>query len=258
MFEPRIVCFFCKWCTYAGADLAGTSRKQYSPNGVVVRVNCSGRIDPQHILWAFREGADGVLVGGCHPGDCHYQDGNYKTMRRVAFLKRMLEDMGVDPKRLHLEWISAAEGDKLVHVMNDFVDAVKEMGPMGVDLAGDGEPQATPPASPKKKAVAKAKAKPGTKAKAKAKARPKKKVAAKPKPRKKAVKKAKAKPKKKVIRKVSARPKKKTTKKSVARPKKKVAAKPKPRKKTARKATRKITKRAVRKSGRKTAKKKSR
>ena len=100
MFEPRIVCFFCKWCTYAGADLAGTSRKQYPPNGVVVRVNCSGRIDPQHVLWAFREGADGVLIGGCHPGDCHYQDGNYKTMRRVSFLKKMLEDMGEDPAPL--------------------------------------------------------------------------------------------------------------------------------------------------------------
>ncbi len=114
MFEPKIVCFFCRWCTYAGADLAGTSRKQYPPNGVVVRVNCSGRVDPQHILWAFREGADGVLIGGCHPNDCHYQDGNYKTMRRVALLKPLLEQMGIEPERLRLEWISAAEGEKLV------------------------------------------------------------------------------------------------------------------------------------------------
>jgi len=133
MFEPRIVCFFCKWCTYAGADLAGTSRKQYPPNGVVVRVNCSGRIDPQHVLWAFREGADAVLIGGCHPGDCHYQDGNYKTMRRISLLKRMLEDFGIEPERLRLEWISAAEGDKLVRVMDEFVDGIKKLGPLTLD-----------------------------------------------------------------------------------------------------------------------------
>lgn len=130
MFEPRIVCFFCRWCTYAGADLAGTSRKQYPANGVVVRVNCSGRVDPQHVLWAFREGADGVLIGGCHPNDCHYQDGNYKTMRRVALLKPLLEQMGIEPERLRLEWISAAEGEKLVGVMNGFVDAVRALGPL--------------------------------------------------------------------------------------------------------------------------------
>jgi len=157
MFEPRIVCFFCKWCTYAGADLAGTSRKQYPPNGVVVRLNCSGRLDPQHVLWAFREGADGVLIGGCHPGDCHYQDGNYKTMRRVAFLKRMLSDMGIESERLHLEWISAAEGDKLVHVMSDFVDQVRDLGPLElVDARGRGNGDAKPAKKPaaKKKAAA--------------------------------------------------------------------------------------------------------
>jgi F420-non-reducing hydrogenase iron-sulfur subunit len=148
MFEPRIVCFFCKWCTYAGADLAGTSRKQYPPNGVVVRVNCSGRIDPQHVLWAFREGADGVLIGGCHPGDCHYQDGNYKTMRRVALLKRMLEDMGIDPARLHLEWISAAEGDKLVHVIGGFVDEIRGLGPLGVEPTAGGRGLSAVPARP--------------------------------------------------------------------------------------------------------------
>jgi F420-non-reducing hydrogenase iron-sulfur subunit len=134
MFEPRVVGFFCKWCTYAGADLAGTSRKQYPPNGVAVRVNCSGRVDPQHILWAFREGADGVLLGGCHPGDCHYQDGNYNTMRRLSLLKPMLKELGIDPDRVRLEWISAAEGDKLVRVMNEFVDAIRELGPMTIDL----------------------------------------------------------------------------------------------------------------------------
>ena len=135
MFEPRIVCFFCKWCTYAGADLAGTSRKQYPPNGVVLRVNCSGRVDPQHILWAFREGADAVLVSGCHPGDCHYEDGNYNTMRRVALLKPVLESLGIEGDRLRLEWISAAEGEKLVNVMSEFVETVRDLGPMELDLA---------------------------------------------------------------------------------------------------------------------------
>ena len=102
---------------------------------MVVRVNCTGRIDPQHILWAFREGADGVLVGGCHPGDCHYEEGNHKTMRRVQYLRRMLEDMGVEPERLHLEWISAAEGEKLVHVMSDFTDEVRGLGPLELGLS---------------------------------------------------------------------------------------------------------------------------
>ena len=161
MFEPRIVCFFCKWCTYAGADLAGTSRKQYPPNGVVVRLNCSGRLDPQHVLWAFREGADGVLIGGCHPGDCHYQDGNYKTMRRVAFLKRMLSDMGIEPERVQLEWISAAEGEKLVHVMNEFVDQVRDLGPLELgDAGGKGNGGAKPAKKPApRKAAAKKAAK---------------------------------------------------------------------------------------------------
>ena len=134
MFEPKIICFFCKWCTYAGADLAGTSRKQYAPNGVVLRVNCSGRIDPQHILWAFREGADGVLIGGCHPGDCHYQDGNYNTMRRVSIMKPMLEALGIESERLCLDWISAAEGDKVVRVMDEFVETVRDLGPLNLDL----------------------------------------------------------------------------------------------------------------------------
>jgi len=249
MFEPRIVCFFCKWCTYAGADLAGTSRKQYPPNGVVVRVNCSGRIDPQHVLWAFREGADGVLIGGCHPGDCHYQDGNYKTMRRVAFLKRMLEDMGVDSKRLHLEWISAAEGEKLVHVMNDFVETVKELGPMEVELAGGGRLPAVPPAAAKttkakvkKKAAKKTKAKPKKKAAKKAKAKVKKKATktTKAKPKKKAAGKAKAKPKKKATRKTKAKVKKKATKTTKAKPKKKAT------KKTTKRIAKKTTRRKKR------------
>jgi F420-non-reducing hydrogenase iron-sulfur subunit len=244
MFEPRIVCFFCKWCTYAGADLAGTSRKQYPPNGVVVRVNCSGRIDPQHVLWAFREGADGVLIGGCHPGDCHYQDGNYKTMRRVSFLKKMLEDMGVDPTRLHLEWISAAEGDKLVHVMGDFVDTIRDLGPLELTIAGDGRGGAlrrvakTPGVPAEKKTAKKAKAaKPKTAKAAKPKKAAKKGKAAKP---KKAAKKAKAtKPKKAAKKAKAAKPKKAAKKAKAAKPKKAAkkakAAKPK---KTTRKRAR--------------------
>lgn len=132
MFEPKIMCFFCKWCTYAGADLAGTSRMQYQPNSVSIRLMCSSRLDPQHILWAFKQGADGVLIGGCHPGDCHYLTGNYKTARRIGIMTTLLEQFGIEPERLKLEWISAAEGAKFVKVINDFTDKVRELGPLGV------------------------------------------------------------------------------------------------------------------------------
>ncbi|MFO7949205.1 MAG: hydrogenase iron-sulfur subunit [Candidatus Fermentibacteraceae bacterium] len=130
MYEPRIVCFLCKWCTSAGADLAGTSRLQYTPSGVNIRFMCSSRVDPEHVLWAFREGADGVLIGGCHPGDCHYQDGNYRTQARTALLHRLLEDFGVDQRRLRLEWISAAEGRKFAAVMDEFTEQLRQMGPL--------------------------------------------------------------------------------------------------------------------------------
>ena len=130
MFEPRIVCFVCKWCTSAGADLAGTSRLQYTPSGVNIRFMCSSRVDPEHIIWAFRQGADGILVGGCHPGDCHYQDGNYKTQARVSLLKRVLEDFGIERERLRLEWISAAEGMKFAEVMDEFTEEIKTLGPL--------------------------------------------------------------------------------------------------------------------------------
>jgi F420-non-reducing hydrogenase iron-sulfur subunit len=132
MFEPKIVCFLCKWCTSAGADLAGTSRLQYRPNGVNIRFMCSSRVDPEHILWAFREGADGVLVGGCHPGDCHYEDGNYKTQARISLLNRLLDDFGIDTERLRLEWISAAEGSKFANVMNDFTEELRSLGPIKI------------------------------------------------------------------------------------------------------------------------------
>ncbi len=129
-FEPKIVAFFCNWCTYMAADSAGISRMNYAPNARVVRLMCSGRIDPQFILEAFAKGADGVLIGGCHPGDCHYQEGNYKTLRRVHLLKRVLKEMGIEEDRFRLEWISAAEADRLRTTMNDMVEKVRALGPL--------------------------------------------------------------------------------------------------------------------------------
>ena len=128
-YEPKIVAFFCNWCTYLATDLAGTSRMKYAPNVRVVRVMCSGRVDPQFVLSAFAHGADGVLIGGCHPGDCHYQEGNYKTLRRFLLLKRLLRQMGVEEERFRLEWISAAEADKVRGVMDDMVKKVRALGP---------------------------------------------------------------------------------------------------------------------------------
>ena len=132
--EPRIVAFFCNWCTYTAADLAGISRMQYAPNVRAIRLMCSGRLDPQFVLAAFRDGADGVLIGGCHPGDCHYSEGNYKMLRRYHLLRRMLGDMGIEPERLRLEWISAAEGEKVKTVINDMVEKLEALGPL--DLPG--------------------------------------------------------------------------------------------------------------------------
>lgn len=129
-FEPKIVAFFCNWCTYLAADLAGTSRIKYVPNAEVVRVMCSGRIDVQFVLKAFAKGADGVLIGGCHPGDCHYQEGNYKALRRYRLLQRLIRQMGIEEERLRLEWISAAEGDRVRVVINEMVAALKRLGPL--------------------------------------------------------------------------------------------------------------------------------
>ncbi|MGY4706768.1 hydrogenase iron-sulfur subunit [Candidatus Bipolaricaulota sp. J31] len=131
-FEPRIVAFLCRWCSYAGADLAGTSRIKYPPNIVPIRVPCSGRVDPQWVLDAFEKGADGVLIGGCHPGDCHYVSGNYKARRRVFLLKKLLPQLGIEPERLRLEWISATEGQRFAQVVTDFVVQLKELGPLSV------------------------------------------------------------------------------------------------------------------------------
>jgi len=132
-FEPYIVGFLCNWCGYAGADLAGTSRIQYPPNVRAIRLLCSGRVDPTFILTALKRGADGVLVVGCHPGDCHYINGNLRTERRVALLKRMLSDLGLDDRRVRLEWISASEGERFAAVVKEFVEEVRALGPNPIE-----------------------------------------------------------------------------------------------------------------------------
>ena len=129
---PRIMAFFCNWCTYTAADLAGVSRMKYAANIRIIRLMCSGRVDPQFVLDALPKGADGVLIGGCHPNDCHYAEGNYKCLRRFRLLKRMLTDLGIAPERLRLEWISAAEGDKVKRVVNDMVTKLQALGPLGL------------------------------------------------------------------------------------------------------------------------------
>ncbi|MCD6338306.1 MAG: hydrogenase iron-sulfur subunit [Verrucomicrobia bacterium] len=130
--EPRIVAFFCNWCTYTAADLAGVSRLKYAPNVRVIRLMCSGRVDPQFILDALARGADGVLIGGCHPGDCHYVEGNYKALRRFRMLQRMLDQMGIERERVRLEWISAAEGEKVQRVINEMTEQVRALGPLNL------------------------------------------------------------------------------------------------------------------------------
>ena len=129
-FEPKIIGFRCNWCSYAGADRAGVSRIQYPPNIIIIRVMCSGRIDPSFILEAFKDGADGVLVAGCHlPSDCHYISGNFKALRRVTLLKKVLRDFGIEPERLRLEWVSASEGDRFAVIVRDMVEEIKKLGP---------------------------------------------------------------------------------------------------------------------------------
>lgn len=130
-FEPKIVVFACNWCSYAAADLAGTSRRSYPANIRIIRVMCSGRIDPQFVLEAFSRGADGVLIAGCHPpADCHYTNGNYKAFRRYKLLKRVLKALGVEEERLRLEWISASEAEKWVKVVEEMVNELKKLGPL--------------------------------------------------------------------------------------------------------------------------------
>jgi len=129
-FEPKILGLLCNWCSYTGADLAGTARMKYPPNVTSVRVMCSGRVDPGFILDAFRLGADGVLVCGCHPGDCHYVEGNYKCMRRMPLMKELLKGLGIDPDRLRLEWVSASEGARYQEVVTEFTEQIRALGPL--------------------------------------------------------------------------------------------------------------------------------
>ncbi len=129
-FEPKIVGFLCNWCSYPAADLAGTSRMTYAPNVRIIRVPCSGRVDSTFVLKAFKEGADGVLICGCHPGECHYAEGNYKAERRFALLKKMLVQLGIEAGRLRLEWVAASEPDRLVEVVNDMTESVRRLGPL--------------------------------------------------------------------------------------------------------------------------------
>lgn len=128
-FEPLIVSFCCNWCSYAGADLAGTSRAQYPPNIRIIRVMCSGMVHPNLVIDALMKGADGVLICGCHPGDCHYIEGNLKTEKRAEAIDLMLEDFGLEPERFRLEWVSASEGQKFAGIVKEMVEDLKALGP---------------------------------------------------------------------------------------------------------------------------------
>jgi F420-non-reducing hydrogenase iron-sulfur subunit len=129
-FEPKIIGFLCNWCSYEGADAAGRARKAYPAGLRVVRVMCSGRVDPQFILEAFKEGADGVMILGCHPGDCHYKEGNLQMLKRYVILKRVLNQFGIEEDRLKLDWISAGEGDKFVKIVCEMTERMRQLGPL--------------------------------------------------------------------------------------------------------------------------------
>lgn len=130
-FEPKIIGFLCNWCAYEGADAAGRARKAYPMNLRVIRVLCSGRTDPQFVMEAFAEGADGVLILGCHPGECHYKEGNYQALKRYTMLKKVLVQFGIEEERLRLDWVSASERDKFIEVVSEMVEKVRELGPLG-------------------------------------------------------------------------------------------------------------------------------
>ncbi len=127
--EPKIIAFLCNWCSYTGADLAGTSRVQYPPNVRIVRIMCTGALDPIYVIKPLLEGADGVLVSGCHPGDCHYVNGNKKARRRMATLKTILSEFGIEEERVWLRWISASEGRRFAETVTEMVDRLKVLGP---------------------------------------------------------------------------------------------------------------------------------
>ena len=129
-FEPKIVGFMCNWCAYRGADLAGTSRMKSAPNVRTVRVMCSGRVDPQLVVKSFQLGADGVLILGCHPGDCHYAEGNYKAARRISLLKKMMAQFGIEDERIRLDWVSASEGDRFRKIVNEMTEQIRVLGPL--------------------------------------------------------------------------------------------------------------------------------
>ncbi|MFH1415190.1 MAG: hydrogenase iron-sulfur subunit [Elusimicrobiota bacterium] len=129
-YSPKIIAFLCNWCSYAGADMAGSARREVPPNVRIVRVMCSGRVDPQLVVKSFQEGADGVMILGCHPGDCHYKEGNYNMLKRYRLLKNMLEQFGIENERLLLDWVSASEGEKFSKVVNEMTERVRSLGPM--------------------------------------------------------------------------------------------------------------------------------
>ena len=133
-FEPKVVAFMCNWCTYAGADNAGVARMESPTNVLPVRVMCSGRVSPEMVLRTFRAGADGVLVMGCHIGDCHYSSGNHRTVKRMPLLRNLLSYAGIDPHRLRLEWVSAAEAPRFVQVTTEFVEQIRELGPLAQEV----------------------------------------------------------------------------------------------------------------------------
>ncbi len=128
-FEPKIVGFLCNWCSYAGADLAGTSRIQYPHNVRIIRVMCSGRINPLFIIKSLQEGADGILISGCHPGDCHYSEGNFFARRRFAVIRSLLKYVGIEPERVRMSWVSASEGGKFAEIIQQMTDELKKLGP---------------------------------------------------------------------------------------------------------------------------------
>ena len=134
-YEPKILGLLCNWCSYTGADLAGTSRIQYPANIRVVRVMCSARVDPTFVLDALSKGADGVLICGCHPGDCHYSEGNYKAMRRFALLRQLLKAYGIENERVRLEWVSASEGQRFADIVTDLTERVRALGPSRIQPA---------------------------------------------------------------------------------------------------------------------------
>jgi F420-non-reducing hydrogenase iron-sulfur subunit len=135
-FEPRIIAFLCNWCSYAGADNAGIARLQSPPNVLPIRVMCSGRVSPEMVLRAFRSGADGVLVLGCHIGDCHYIDGNHRTAKRMPVVRKLLGYVGINPERFRLDWVSSAEAPKFARVTTEFVEQVRALGPIADEVGG--------------------------------------------------------------------------------------------------------------------------